>query len=161
MPAIEIPMVKMNAPQVQGQFPLRINYDECPLFYIGDVSMSKAKLNWSLVGNENIPVQAIDYIILIYPEQRDQSPQHRIILDVIDQYYKRVDTGERRIIEIYQLRNGERIRADYMEAIRNAREEMQEKKLSPRVYYASKYLDVMKAYRSDRKSTRLNSSHYS
>ncbi len=148
MPAIVNPMLKLNAPQVQGQFPLRINYAECPRFYLGDINMFKAKLNWSLVGNENIPVQAVDYIILIYPEQRDESPQHRIILDVIDQYYKRVDSGERRIIEIYQLRNGERIRADYMEAIRNAREEMQEKKLSPRVYYASKYLDVMKEYRS-------------
>jgi hypothetical protein len=146
LPGIDIPLIYTNAPQVHGQFPLKINTAECPAFYVGTKGRYSSRIFWSLEGNPEIPVRPVDYVVLINTDKMNDDPEHRIILDELDKYYHQVNDQDETRDRLYELNNRKVLMQKYKEATSLPVLEKMQGAYSPAEYYLQKYVELLNEY---------------
>ena len=143
LPGIDKPLIYVNAPQIHGQFPLKINQKKCSPLYLGSKDRHSVKIYWSLTGNDSLPIRPIDYVVLISPRLMDDHPNHSIVQNELQKYYIRKDTLMKTNVNLYELRNRKQLIEEYNRAISNADEVLQGSGKLLKTYYREKYLECL------------------
>ncbi len=145
LPGIDKPLIITNAPQVAGQFVLKINTESNPPLYLGQKDRLSCKIYWSLKGNDSLPIRPIDYVVLIATHAMDDDPDHSIVLDELQKYYIRKDTLAEAKVHLYELRNRKQLIEEYNRAISNADGVLQGSGKLLKTYYREKYLECLES----------------
>ncbi len=143
LPGIDKSLIYANAPQVHGQFPLLINKKDCPPLFMGSKNAYWSKINWSLIGNDSLPVRPIDYVVLIATYAMDDDPDHAITQNELRKYYIKKDILAETSVNLYELRNRKQLVEEYTKAISNADEVLQGSGKSLKTYYREKYFEFL------------------
>jgi hypothetical protein len=146
LPGMDTPLIYTDAPQVYGQFPLRVNPKDCPKFYVGTKGRDSLQISWSLVGNDSIPIRPVDYVVLIYANLIDDGPEHNIMRDELDRYYHQLNGDEKVVDQVFELNNRELFLEKYAEATSMPAEVIVENGMDPAKYYKQKYLELLNTY---------------
>jgi hypothetical protein len=146
LPGMDTPLIYTDAPQVYGQFPLRVNKQDCPRFYVGTKGRDSLQTSWSLVGNDSIPIRPVDYVVLIYANMMDDGPEHNIMQDELDSYYHQLNGDEKVVDPVFELNNRELFLEKYAEATSISAEAILEDGMDPAKYYMQKYLELLNTY---------------
>jgi hypothetical protein len=146
LPGMDKALIYTNAPQVHGQFPLKINKEECPMFYIGTKGKYSSRIFWSLEGTDSVPVRAVDYVVLIASNRMGDAPEHSIILDELARYYHQVNGDENVIDRVFELNNRKLFLQEYDEATSMSADVIVQEGTEPAVFYWEKYLELLNTY---------------
>jgi hypothetical protein len=105
----EKPMVSLQNPQCEGQFPVVWNLDHMPPLFAGVYPTNRMEINWRSGGIEKNRIQFIDYIVIQGFIAFRDFPEYRGLKVKIEKYYKLSLVSHNKYWALYEI-----IPGDYM-----------------------------------------------